>query len=375
MGRRGFGYIRRLPSKRYQASYTGADLQRHVAPLTFTLKSDAEAWLADERRLLESGDWQPPAHRRALALRDANTETLEEYGRRWLAERRVKGEPLRPSTVLDYERALRLYITPHLGDLPVPRITKADVRNWHNNLLRGVKDRPKAKAYAVLRTIMNAAVDEELIDTSPVSIRGAGVARRKHGIEPASLEELAVIVEAMPERFRLMVLLATWCALRYGELAELRRKDVDLAHGVIKVRRAVSFVPGATIVGPPKTEAGIRDVAVPPHLHDALRHHLDEFTKPGRDSLLFRSDMGRHLHESVLYRYWNTARKAAGRAELRFHDLRHTGATLAAQVGATTAELQARLGHTTADAAIIYQHAAKGRDEQLATALSRLAIG
>lgn len=80
MGRRGFGYIRRLPSKRYQASYTGADLQRHVAPLTFTLKSDAEAWLADERRLLESGDWQPPAHWRALALRDATPKRWRSTG-------------------------------------------------------------------------------------------------------------------------------------------------------------------------------------------------------------------------------------------------------------------------------------------------------
>ena len=102
------------------------------APSTFTTKSDAEAWLADERRLLESGDWQPPAHRRALSA--AATQAPRRWRstpRRWLAERRVKGEPLRPSTVLDYERALRLYITPHLGDLPVAEITRADVRNWH----------------------------------------------------------------------------------------------------------------------------------------------------------------------------------------------------------------------------------------------------
>jgi integrase len=77
----------------------------------------------------------------------------------------------------------------------------------------------------------------------------------------------------------------------------------------------------------------------------------------------------------VVYRHWNKARKAADRPDLRFHDLRHTGATLAAQAGATTAELQARLGHTTADAAMIYPHAAKGRDRQLAQELSRLAAG
>lgn len=373
MGRRGFGMVRRLPSKRYQASYFGPDLSRHTGPTTFTTKADAEAWLAEERKEVESGKWRPPAVRKADVMRVNQAETLGEYATRWLTQRRVKGEPLRPNTVIDYERALRLYITPHLGDRAVTDITRADVRNWHTNLLRSVSDRPKAKAYAVLRTIMNSALEDELIEVNPVSIRGAGVARRKHGIEPASLDELATIVEAMPERLRLMVLLATWCALRYGELAELRRRDIDLTSGMVKIRRAVTFTPGTPVVGPPKTDAGVRDVAIPPHLMDAVRAHLKDHTKPGRDALLFPADLGGHLHESVVYRHWNKARKAAGRLDLRFHDLRHTGATLAAQAGATTAELQARLGHTTADAAMVYQHAAKGRDRQLAQQLSKLA--
>ena len=141
------------------------------------------------------------------------------------------------------------------------------------------------------------------------------------------------------------------------------------------MRRAVSFTPGGATVGPPKTDAGIRDVAIPPHLHDIVRDHLKDHVRPAQDSLLFRSDSGGHLYESVVYKRWNAARKVAGRPDLRFHDLRHTGATLAAQAGATTAELQARLGHTTSDAAMIYQHAAKGRDRQLARELSRLAAG
>jgi integrase len=116
-------------------------------------------------------------------------------------------------------------------------------------------------------------------------------------------------------------------------------------------------------------------VAIPPHLHDVVRDHLKDHVRPAQDSLLFRSDSGGHLYESVVYKRWNAARKVAGRSDLRFHDLRHTGATLAAQAGATTAELQARLGHTTSDAAMIYQHAAKGRDRQLARELSRLAAG
>ena len=60
-----------------------------------------------------------------------------------------------------------------------------------------------------------------------------------HKIKPASLPELETLSKAMPDKYRVMVLLAAWCGLRFGELAELRRKDVDTREGVIRVRRAV----------------------------------------------------------------------------------------------------------------------------------------
>jgi len=171
------------------------------------------------------------------------------------------------------------------------------------------------------------------------------------------------------------VLLATWCALRYGEIAELRRRHVNVSTGQVFIARSVSFLPGRTSVGPPKTKAGLRRVAIPRHLIPLLEAHLTNHVAPGPSSLLFPGESGGHLHESVLYRHWNRARRSAGRPDLRFHDLRHTGATLAAQAGATTAELQARLGHATPDAAMIYQHAARDRDQQLAQKLSQLATG
>ena len=85
-------------------------------------------------------------------------------------------------------------------------------------------------------------------------------------IEPASLAELEALVAAMPERYKVMTLIAAWCGLRFGELTELRRKDVDVKAGVIKVRRAVTRVEGEFVVGTPKSDAGVRDVAIPPHL-------------------------------------------------------------------------------------------------------------
>jgi integrase len=126
-------------------------------------------------------------------------------------------------------------------------------------------------------------------------------------------------------------------------------------------------------VDTPKSDAGLRDVAIPPHLLPAIQLHLDEHTAPGKHALLFPSADGqRHMAASTLYRVFYRARETAGRPDLRWHDLRHTGAVLAASTGATLAELMGRLGHSTPSAALRYQHAAQGRDAQIAQALSEL---
>ena len=117
----------------------------------------------------------------------------------------------------------------------------------------------------------------------------------------------------------------------------------------------------------------MRDVAIPPHLLPALQDHLDKFVRDDPDGLLFPAAHGGHLAPATLYRRFYTARAAAGRDDLRWHDLRHSGAVLAAATGATLAELMGRLGHSTPAAAMRYQHAAAGRDQQIAELLSKLA--
>jgi integrase len=167
-----------------------------------------------------------------------------------------------------------------------------------------------------------------------------------------------------------MVLLAAWCGLRFGELAELRRADVDLAHGELRVRRGVVRAGGQWIAGTPKSPAGVRNVAIPPHLTDVVRDHLAGHTGREPGALLFTAQSGSYLTPGGLYDYFYPARLAAGRPDLRFHDLRHTGATLAAAAGGTIAELMRRLGHSTPGAAMRYQHAADDRDAAIAAALS-----
>ncbi|WP_448072343.1 tyrosine-type recombinase/integrase [Georgenia yuyongxinii] len=364
--KRGFGQIRRLPSKRYQAGYTGPDTDMHYAASTFETREDAEAWLADERRLIAAGTWTAPKARAKAKVE--GPMTFGAYAESWLRRRDLK-----PRTRAHYRRLLDEFIMPRFADVPFAHITPVAVADWHADLGTATGPTYRAHAYSLLRTISLTAVSEDVINASPCRVRGAGNSKRVKKIEPATLAELEALTKAMPERLRAMVMLAAWCAMRFGELAELRRKDVDLKNGVIHVRRAVVRADGEVIVGTPKSDAGIRDIAVPPHLVPMLKAHIAEHGQWGKDGLLFPNPDGGNMASSSLAWHFNKARIAAKRPDLRFHDLRHTGAVLAAQTGATLAELMARLGHSTPSAALRYQHAAKGRDAEIAALLSKIA--
>jgi integrase len=362
--RRSFGRLRKLRSGRWQPAYIGPDNALHHAPTTYEAKIDAEGWLANERRLIAAEDWTPPDQRSAIMV--IKSPTLAEYSGPWLADRTLK-----PRTREHYQALLDHHILPSLGDKPLKAFTPATIRAWHAE--QGSRTPTmRAHAYGLLRTILATAQHDGLITANPCHIHGAGNSKRVHKIKPLTLPELETLTAAMPARYQAMTLLAAWCGLRFGELAELRRSDIDMRNGRIKIRRAVVRVDGRFEVTTPKSDAGTRDVAVPPHLLPILKAHLAEYAEFGRDGLLFPAASGGHLAPSSLYKVFYPARKAAGRPDLRWHDLRHTGAVLAAATGATLAELMARLGHSTQGAALRYQHAAQDRDMEIARKLSAM---
>lgn len=364
--RRHFGNIRKLSSGRYQVRYTAPDGSYITAPKPFALKQDAEAWLTDRRREVDRGLWD------AAAAKQPERITFGVYAQQWLDNRQVAARPIKARTREHYQNILDDHLLDTFGNRQLGAIKPKDVREWYSATLT---DRPtmRSHAYSLLRTIMASAAVDELIDANPARIVGAGRAKRVHKIRPASVEELAELTAAMPERLRLMVTLASWCALRFGEAVELRRGDVDPSEEVIRIRRAAVRTKGAYTITTPKSDASMRDVAIPPHIIPAIEAHLAKHVDKGRDSLIFPADGGGHLQPSTLYRHWYKARDAAGRKDLRFHDLRHSGAVLAAATGASLAELMARLGHSTPQAAMRYQHAAQGRDREIAALLSKLA--
>ncbi|MGO9912834.1 MAG: tyrosine-type recombinase/integrase [Acidimicrobiales bacterium] len=229
-----------------------------------------------------------------------------------------------------------------------------------------------AKCYRLLHAILATAVEDELIGKNPCVLRGASTDRPAER-PVATVERVYELADEIGPSLRAMVLMATFTGLRFGELRALRRRRLDLLHKTVEVvEQYQELSSGELVLGPPKTDAGRRTVAIPHVLLPDLEAHLAEHSAPGPDGLVFCGSAGQPLHRKTFYRNWNRATRVAELDGFHFHDLRHTGNTLAAATGASTKELMSRMGHASPRAALIYQHATRDRDAAIAEALSDL---
>ena len=364
--RRAGGGIDRLPSGRYRVRIVTPD-GRRLSLGTHATKRAAEAAYA--RSVTNQADGKP------ATPSAVTTPTLADYASSWVDTRLTKrGEALRPRVKDLYLMQLRLHIVPTFGPSRLARITTAQVRDW-NAGLRG-PDGPgastAAKCYRLLRSILTTAVEDGLIPANPCTIKGAGVEPADERPIP-TVAQVHDLLEQLPERMRCVALLAAFVGLRRGEILGLRRSDVSLDRCEIAiVRQRQLDRHGNHLVGPPKSDAGRRVLAIPEAFVTDLRSHLDAFAQPGEDGYVFTGQKGGPLAPHVWQDAWEKARTEVGIPEIHLHDLRHLAGTLAASTGASTKEVMYRLGHATHQAALRYQHATRHRDRAIAEALDEL---
>ncbi|WP_404385332.1 site-specific integrase [Knoellia locipacati] len=307
---------------------------------------------------MQRGHWLPDAGLGRRTLRDACEAYLDEnprVGERWAETCR---------------RNMRLHLM-DLLDMPIVTITPPIVRAWHAKALKGDGGRTSiSQSYRLLRSVMNVAVNDGAIPRNPCQIPGAGSERTPER-SVATPRQVAELIEAITPRYRAAVVLAAWCGLRRGEVCAIRTADVDLENR--RVRVAKNWV--ELLESPrkfekdPKSDAGKRTVTIPPHVLPTLQAHLEEFA--GEEFFNVGRD-GKRTRGNTVYQAFVRARTKVG-VDISFHDLRHTGQTLAASTGASLADLKQRLGHSSNAAAQRYMHAVEGRDAQIADALSTLA--
>jgi integrase len=359
-GRRPFGSLRRLPSGRWQARYRDAAGKSHPAPQTFATRPQAARFLAQVETDLARGEWTDPR---------AGRVSFAEWAGRWQATTTI----LRPNTRTLHGYLLRRFLLPAFADTALADLDLMAVRSWLAGLEgAAVSPNTVAKAYRLLARILDTAVEAGLIVRNPCSVKGAATERAAE-MRVATVTQVAALAQAIHPRFQALVLVAAYAGLRWGELVGLRVKRVDLLHQRITVAEQVTEIDGHFTWGPPKTEAGRRTVTLPAVAAAALAEHLATYSQPGPDGLVFTSAEGGLLRRSNFQRrVWRPATRAAGVAGLRFHDLRHTSATLSIAAGASTRELMARMGHSSSAAALRYQHVLAGRDAAIAAALDEL---
>jgi integrase len=359
---RQFGTVRKLPSGRYQARYRGPDGQLRSAPHTFIRKTDATRWLTFKETEIRRGDWIDP-----LAARTP----FADFAEAWVEER----PNLRPKTRELYRYLLRAHILPAFRSYTVSAIAEADVRRWRRGLVSAeVSEVTAAKAYRLLKAILNTALDDGLIRRNPCRVKGASqeASPERPVLTIAQVYQLA---SAVDQRYRMLILLAAFGSLRWGEVTALRRSDIDVESGAVQVeRQLVEARGGGFAFTAPKSAAGKRVVYVPATIAGELRSHLDEFTGKAADALVFTSTRGRPIrHSHFRQRVWRPATDALGMTGVHVHDLRHMGNILSAAAGASLRELMDRMGHASTRAALIYLHGSDERQRKIASNLDELA--
>lgn len=330
-----------------------------VVTKAFTRRRDAEAYAATTEADKLRGVVVDPRRSKV---------TVRAYADRWLSGR----SDLAVRTTELYRWLLDRHILPTFGSQSIGAVSMNSVRSWYGGIA-SAHPTTAAKAYRLLRAIMNSALADDIIIRNPCRVKAAG--QEKAMERPvATVAEVQALADAMPDHLRITVLLAAWCQLRRAELLGLRRKDLDLLRATVSIRiTRTKMMDGQMVVKAPKSDAGLRTIVIPDNIVSPLTDHLDHYVGTHPDSPVLVGIHGGAVIPGVLHTAWHKARLSIGRSDLRFHDLRHSGLTWSAATGATTKELMHRAGHSSPAAALRYQHATEDRDRVLATALAAMA--
>jgi integrase len=320
---------------RFLVRFRGPDGAEHSK--TFDRKMDADAYAVSIEADRLRGVIPDPR---------VGRETLEQFRVGWRARADAYRYPA-PSTLAKYDGISRLYIGPALGDFPLNRIKRSDVRNLIDSVAARSTAWQAQETLEHLRKLLNDAVEAELLVTNPGSRVRAPRAERDE-IRVLTPDQVAELAEQVPPAWRAFILLAVYSHLRYSELAAMKLHRVDFLLRQIRVEEKVVEVGGRFVWGEPKTKKARRVVSIPELVVEALARHVEAFP-PGVDGLLFHGTRGQPIHRSHFESsVWRPACTRAGVPGYKFRNLRHTGASIAIRYGGADLKTVAeRLGHTT----------------------------
>ena len=352
----------------------------HKIERTFRTKQEADEWIVSQRAGQQQGMWVDP-RKADCKFREVVAAWKESWPNR-----------ISSGTASLYDGILGTHVMPTFGGVPVGKIDHGAVQRWVNQLTAdGLAPGTVRNAYACLRNALNTAVRYGWIRSNPCMTIDLPRQRREEMLF-LTAEEVRAVAEKIDVHYRVLVYVAAYTGLRAGELLALRRQDVDLLRGVIHVRRALKDVNGRLEFGEVKTEGSRRTVTLPASIRRLLETHLASELSGGSgpDALVFPSKTGLPLRHKLFYRrhfklavagYTDKAGEyhpgalPASKHGLRFHDLRHTAASLAINAGAHPLLVSKMLGHSNVEITLNrYSHLFPDVAEALAEKLDALYV-
>ena len=322
MSRRTFGSIRKLPSGRWQASYWHEG-HRHLAPETFPTKALANMWLSQMAAEIYSGEWMDPRSGEITLARWCD----------WYLENATHK---RATTVARDRSVIETHLLPVLSDIALKDITPLKIRELVTSWTGTMAAATVRTDYGVLRAILNAAVDSDVIARSPC--RGVRMpAHQRNEVRFVSPDELERLAAATPTEYRPMIYVAGVLGLRWSEVAGLRVGRLDLKARTLRVVETLAEVEGHVSFAEVKTPAARRTITMPKFLAAMLAQHLMRRGRPGPDELVFVSPDGGSLHAgNFRNRVWARTSQASttgGPYVPRTSSLRRRSSDLARRAG------------------------------------------
>jgi integrase len=306
-------HIRKKGTGQWQVRYrdpSGTERARN-----YRRKADAEKFLVTVEADKLRGMWTDPR---------LGKITVSEWLPTWQASR----VHLRPSTRVGTESLLRNHVLPYFGVRRLGSVTPTEVQGFVAHLEeRGLAASTIRQAYLLVAGLFSSALESDLIARTPC--RGIKLPpSSRTEMRFLNAEQVTDVAGAIDDQYRALVLTAAYTGCRFGELAGLRVRRLDLLRRSLTVAETLSDVRGQVALAPPKTAAARRQVALPRFLSEELARHLAQWP-PGADGFVFSAPEGGPLRRTNFRRRtWLPAVRASVGEPFRFHDLRHTHAAM-----------------------------------------------
>ncbi|GCE23280.1 tyrosine-type recombinase/integrase [Dictyobacter kobayashii] len=298
-------------------------------------------------------------------------QKVGEYLNDWLKMRR-DSLAIKTTTYVSYSSYMHRNVIPVLGNIPLQQLTGTQIQRLYTALRNdGISPNTIHLIHTILSAALNDAVRWHRIALNPCKHLTAPRAQRTEMKYLTHEQAIQLVEAAKGYRIEQIILLAVSLGLRKGEILGLRWDDIDFNQGILTVRRTVSYIPphdGALhmyLETDPKTATSKRTIILPTFIQEALKAHraqqLQERLKAGKGweqhNLVFCSTLGKHVKPSSLRAQFKEALQKANLPDIRFHDLRHSAATILLSMGVNVKVIQELLVHANVSITLnIYSH-------------------